>query len=132
MRCHCALTCLARPDPCASRVEQPPPVPESNEDLAAEAFVWCYPLVVSQRTMQTLGGLVGVNTLFNQLMLSNASTRLVVSPNQDTLYSVAVLDLRSEPMVLTVPDVSDRYWTYQFLDPWTDSVQYIGTRTTSG
>jgi hypothetical protein len=58
--------------------------------------------------------------------------RFIVSPNEDTLYSVAVLDLRSEPMVLTVPDATDRYWTYQFLDTWTNSFSYIGTRATGG
>jgi hypothetical protein len=98
----------------------------------ADAFVWGYPLVVTQRTLQTFASVIGVNTLFNQTALSNASTRLVVSPNTDTLYSVAVVDLRSEPMVLTVPDVTDRYWTYQFLDAFTTSFHYIGTRTTAG
>jgi hypothetical protein len=100
--------------------------------LAEQAFVWGYPLVVSQRTMQSIGALVGVNALLNQAKLTNASTRIIVSPNQDTLYSVAVLDLRAEPMVLEVPDVLDRYWTYQLLDAWTSSFHYLGTRATSG
>jgi hypothetical protein len=104
-----------------------------DPDLAAEAFVWGYPLVVSERTMQTVALLVGTNTLFHQSALADVTTpRLIVSPNQDTLYSVAVLDLRSEPMVLTVPDVLDRYWAFQFLDAWTSSFHYIGTRATSG
>jgi hypothetical protein len=100
--------------------------------LAADAFVWGYPLAVTQRTLQTFAGLIGTNNLFNQAALSDASTRLIVAPNQDTLYSVAVVDVRSEPLVLTVPDVHDRYWTYQFLDAWTNSFHYIGTRTTDG
>lgn len=100
--------------------------------LAAEAYVWGYALVVSERTMQSLGALLGVNRLGNSPALAGLSTHSIVSPNQDTLYSVAVLDLRGEPMVLTVPDATDRYWTYQFLDAWTDSVGYIGTRATAG
>src|SRR5262249_19698900 len=72
------------------------------------------------------------NKLYEQTTPTNAGTRMVVSPNDDTLYSVAVLDLRSEPMVLTVPDVTDRYWSYQFLDAWTNSFAYIGTRATAG
>lgn len=104
-----------------------------DPDLAAEAFVWGYPLVVSERTMQSVALLVGTNTLFHQSALADTKTpRLIVSPNQDTLYSVAVVDLRSEPMVLTVPDVLDRYWVFQFLDAWTNSFRYIGTRATSG
>lgn len=108
------------------------PAVVDDETLAAEAFLWAYPLLVSERTMQRLGSLLGVNTLFNQPALSDATTRFVVSPNQDTLYSIAVLDLRSEPQLLTVPDVTDRYWTYQFLDAFTNSFQYIGTRATGG
>lgn len=100
--------------------------------LAAEAYVWGYALVVSERTMQTLGALLGVNRLGNSPTLAGVASRSIVSPNQDTLYSVAVLDLRGEPMVLTVPDATDRYWTYQFLDTWSDSVGYIGTRATQG
>jgi hypothetical protein len=99
---------------------------------AADAFVWGFPLVVTQRTLQTLGALVGVNQLFNQTAPSTAATRFIVSPNEDTLYSIAVLDLRAEPMVLTVPDATDRYWTYQFLDGWTNSFYYVGTRATAG
>src|SRR5262249_24122974 len=97
-----------------------------------DALVWGYPAVVTERTMQQLGGVIGVNALFNQPGLSTAATRVIVSPNDDTLYSAAVVDLRSEPMVLTVPDVTDRYWVYQFLDAWTTTFHYIGTRATSG
>ena len=64
------------------------PTPEAG------AYVWGYPLVVTRRTLQTFAGLIGVNQLYNQTSPSTASTRLVVSPNVDTLYSVAVLDLR--------------------------------------
>jgi hypothetical protein len=100
--------------------------------LASDAFVWGYPLVVTQRTLQTFAALIQTNNLVNQAALTSASTRLIVAPNQDTLYSVAVVDLRSEPQVLTVPDVHDRYWTYQFLDAWTNSFHYLGTRATNG
>lgn len=127
-------------DDSAAAARRPPPAdagshdasPARGADLAADAFVWGYPLVVTQRTLQTFAGLIGVNKLLNQAALTAASTRLIVAPNQDTLYSVAVVDLRSEPLVLTVPDVQDRYWTYQFLDAWTNSFHYLGTRATNG
>src|SRR5689334_14875323 len=90
-----------------SSARQEPDLPS----LAADAYVWGFPLVVTQRTLQTFGGLLGQNKLLSQAQLSDASSRLVVAPNQDTLYSVAVVDLRAEPMVLTVPDVHDRCWT---------------------
>ncbi len=89
-------------------------------------------LVVSARTFDKLGGLVGVNHLLNQQQLSGLTTRVIVAPNQDTLYSIATVDLRHGPVVLTVPDVTDRYWTYQLLDSWTTAFAYVGNRGTGG
>lgn len=104
----------------------------SDEELATEAYVAGYPMVVSIRTMQRLGGLLGTNNLFWQTELAGPESRIIVAPNRDTLYSVAVLDLRAGPLVLTLPEVTDRYYTYQLLSPWTDSFAYIGTRATEG
>jgi len=121
---------------CSGGGKAPAASPDASQDAAAPAtttaYVWGYPRVVTQRTLQTLGGLFGVNTLFSQSALSTAGTAYIVAPNQDTLYSVAVLDLRSDPQVLTVPDVTDRYWVFQFLDAWTNSFHYVGTRATGG
>ncbi len=102
----------------------------SDEELAAEAYVAGYPMVVSIRTMQRLAGLLGTNTLFWQTSLSGPDSRVIVAPNRDTLYSISILDLWGEPQVLTLPEVTDRYFTYQVLSPWTESFAYIGTRAT--
>lgn len=101
-------------------------------ELAADAYVAGYPLVVTTRTLQRIGGFIGVNQLLWQRRLAGPEARVIVAPNRDTLYSIAVLDLRSEPMVLSLPDVPDRYHTYQLLDAWTESFAYVGTRTTGG
>ena len=101
---------------------------ETRETLAAQAYVWGVPLVVSTRTYASLARLIGVNQLFWQSRLADPSTRLIVAPNVDTLYSVAVLDLRGGPMSLTVPAVTDRYYTYQFLDSWTEAFAYEPVR----
>ena len=102
------------------------------EMLAADAYVWGSPIVVSMRTLQTFGELIGVNRLFSQQELTGPTARLVVAPNVDTLYSVAVLDLRGGPLALSIPAVRDRYYTYQFLDVFTESFAYVGTRATGG
>ena len=104
----------------------------ASASRAAQAYVWGQPLVVSMRTAQRFAQLFGIDRLTDQQTLSDATSRLVVAPNVDTLYSVAVLDLRRGPEVLTVPAIGDRYYTYQFLDMYTESFAYVGTRATGG
>ncbi|HEY3834686.1 MAG TPA: DUF1254 domain-containing protein [Acidimicrobiia bacterium] len=113
----------------------PPPTaphPPGTVSLAAQAYVWGSPLVITERTLQTFARLFGVNRVFSQGALSTPASRTVVAPNVDTLYSIAVVDLRDGPVVLHVPQIASHYWTYQFVDAWTDSFAYIGTRATGG
>lgn len=56
--------------------------------------------------------------------------REVVSPNNDTVYSNAWLDLREGPVVIESPDMGERYWTLGLLDAWTNPFAYVGRRTT--
>ena len=100
--------------------------------LAAQAYVWGLPLVVSMRTAQTFSKVIGIDHLVNQTKLTGPGPQVVVAPNVDTLYSVAVLDLRRGPEILTVPTIHDHYYAYQFLDMYTQSFAYVGTRATAG
>ena len=55
----------------------------------------------------------------------------IVTPNNDTPYSWAWLDLRAEPMVVSVPAVpKDRYYVMQWIDLFTYNFAYIGVRST--
>lgn len=56
--------------------------------------------------------------------------REVVSPNNDTVYSNAWLDLSAGPVVIETPDMGERYWTLGLLDAWTNPFAYVGRRTT--
>lgn len=56
--------------------------------------------------------------------------REVVSPNNDTLYSNAWLDLSGGPVLLDTPDMGERYWVLGLLDAWTNPFEYVGRRTT--
>ncbi|HEY9314057.1 DUF1254 domain-containing protein [Williamsia sp.] len=53
-----------------------------------------------------------------------------VTINNDTLYSMASLDLSVGPVVLEVPDTAGRYYVFQFVDAWTNNFAYIGHRAT--
>ena len=61
--------------------------------------------------------------------LASPRDRIVVNPNADTLYSSAWLDLRDGPWVLHVPDMGARYFSFQFLDAWTEVFAYVSRRT---
>ena len=56
--------------------------------------------------------------------------REVVSPNNDTVYSNAWLDLSKGPVLIDTPDFAERYWTLGLLDAWTNPFAYVGRRTT--
>lgn len=56
--------------------------------------------------------------------------REVVSPNNDTVFSNAWLDLSQGPVLIDTPDMGERYWTLGMLDAWTNPFAYVGRRTT--
>lgn len=70
------------------------------------------------------------NVFFEYDELITPDFKDVVSPNVDTIYSIAWLDLKRDPVVLNVPDTNDRYYVMQLLDAWTNSFTSIGRRTT--
>jgi hypothetical protein len=71
------------------------------------------------------------NHLFNMPRVYTSEDRAIVSPNSDTPYSMIGMDLRTEPIVLTVPSIeAERYYSIQLIDAYTHNFDYIGSRTT--
>jgi len=93
------------------------------------AYVYGYPLVLMGATAQL--GPDRANRFLHVPVLLDHSRRRVVRPNADTLYSIAWLDLRPEPLVLSLP-AADRYYVMQLLDAWTNVFAAPGTRTLTG
>jgi hypothetical protein len=110
----------------------PPRAGTDANAVAHEAFLAAFPLITTVRTMQTFAQLFGVNRLNVRPGLANPTSHFVVAPNRDTVYALAVLDLRAGAHVLTVPAIPDRYHVIQFLDAWMGDFALIGTRTTGG
>lgn len=105
-------------------------------ELASEAFVVGFPLVfdleqVGRFTRDGLGAVppTPFNAFGHARTLAGPETTFV-SVNNDTLYSIAQLDLSVGPVRLTVPAVGDRYYVLQFVDAWTNNFAYVGTRAT--
>ena len=62
--------------------------------------------------------------------LADASYRGGGSPNQDTLYSLAWVDVSKEPFILSHPDMGERYFTFELASIDSDNFDYVGKRTT--
>lgn len=75
-------------------------------------------------------GMRWVNQFTHTRRLLGPRDREVVSPNNDTLYSNAWLDLADGPVLIESPDMGERYWTLGLLDAWTNPFAYVGRRTT--
>lgn len=94
--------------------------PEQARDIAKDAYIFTYPLVMNYRTMymQAIKG----NRAFGKwlhLGLSSPADTDIVTPNNDTPYSYAWVDLRAEPWVLTMPKIEkERFYTSQWDDLW--------------
>ncbi|MGY2491902.1 DUF1254 domain-containing protein [Cupriavidus sp. CP313] len=71
-----------------------------------------------------------INTITHVRTLLGPQHRQVVTPNNDTLYTNAWLDLSNGPLLLDVPDCHGRYYVLGLLDAYTNPFGYIGTRTT--
>lgn len=108
------------------------PTPEEAYSLGRDAFTYGYPLLEFNRVRaDDLAKMAKVNRLANAQNLAKAGADQVVAPNVDTLYSLGQFDLE-KPLVLQVPKMGSRYWTFEFVDPWTNVVGYIGKRVSGG
>ncbi len=111
----------------------------TEQDLAAltaKAYLYGFPLVfnLDQMSRYVAEG-VGANPAAPFNTFSHARTLAgpadtFVTINNDTLYSMAQLDLSVGPVGLRVPDTGGRYYVLQFVDAWTNNFAYVGHRAT--
>lgn len=100
---------------------------DTQRDLARDAYVWGYPLVVVHRTRALHGSRTPPGTLQHADALATPAARSVVAPNNDTLYSSGWFDLGAGDVEISVPPI-DRYWSVMVLDAYTH-VTYVSRRT---
>ena len=79
---------------------------------------------MSTNTDGSVTGRAPVNQINHAKKLADASFRTVVTPNVDTLYSQAWLDVGAEPMVYILPE-TDRFCNVQLLDAWTNTAAVL-------
>jgi len=112
--------------------------PEEARAIAKEAYIYGNPVVDSYRILHSYfvdtdhpDFKAPWNEIKNIPRVYTHEDRAVQTPNSDTPYSWLALDLRTEPMVLTVPPMEeDRYFSIEFFDLYSHAADYIGTRAT--
>ena len=112
--------------------------PAEARAIAKEAYIYGFPLVDSYRIQysyfvdkQNPEFKAPWNQIHNEPHVYTPADTAIQTPNSDTPYSFVGMDLRAEPMVLTVPPVErERYFSVQLIDAYTFNFDYIGSRTT--
>ena len=95
--------------------------PQSEKDetemwaLAEEAYIFSYPLVLMEMTARTLPA----NTLVHARTLATAEYK-----NVDTCYTQIMLDIKDEPIILTLPE-TDRFMEMQVMDAWSNTTTVL-------
>jgi len=104
--------------------------------LAADAYIYGFALTfdlqqVSRFTHEGMGSLAPAraNIFSHAQQLAGPDDRFV-SINNDTIYSIAQVDVSGGPVLLRVPDTAGRYYVLQFVDAWTNNFAYVGRRAT--
>lgn len=106
--------------------------------IAEEGFIYGLPIVMNYAVMyeyavdRNSGQFKApFNEIKNEPRVYTYKDTAIVTPNSDTPYSFLWMDLRAEPMVLSVPAVEkSRYYAVQLEDGNSFNFGYIGSRTT--
>lgn len=112
--------------------------PAEARAIAEEGFIYGLPIVMNYAVMYEYAVdrnsgqyKAPFNEIHNEARVFTYEDTAIVTPNSDTPYSLLWMDLRAEPIVLSVPAVEkDRYFSVMLCDGNTFNYGYIGSRTT--
>ncbi len=144
-----SVSAQTQPIPQSPQTSQVPPAPSVDtpakdwrENYAytagLQAVIYGYPAVKAlgmryamvEKPAGTIN--VPVNQLFHLRRAADATDANNSSPATDFLYSVSWYDVRREPIIITIPESGDRYYSVQFMEYYSDIFAYAGTRATGG
>jgi hypothetical protein len=102
-----------------------PPAPAQIKEIAEEAYLYGLQQViyVGQRWISTQNdstdnvSYVGINRM-SWVRKQITPDFPVVTPNATTLYGTGFLDMRQEPMIVEMPEITDRYFSLQVMDQY--------------
>jgi len=112
--------------------------PKEAQQIAKEAYTYANPTVDNYRILyshfvdsKNPEFKAPWNQIANVSRVYTPNDKEIQTPNSDTPYSFLGLDLRNEPMVLTLPSIEKRrYFSVQLIDLYTHNFDYLGSRAT--
>src|SRR5262249_45798825 len=133
----CALAILSLISSATARAEANVTASEARA-IAREAYVYGFPMVDNYRIQYAYfverdnpEYKAPFNQIRNNARVFTPEDKAVQTPNSDTPYSMLGMDLRAEPIVLTVPPIrKERYFSIQLIVLYTHNFDYIGSRAT--
>jgi hypothetical protein len=124
--------------PLLAQSASPTVTAEEARAIAREAYIYGYPIVDSYRIQYAYfvdkndkSYKAPWNQIKNIPEVYTPADTAIQTPNSDTPYSFVGLDLRAEPIVISVPEIEkERYYSIQFIDAYTFNFAYVGSRAT--
>jgi len=122
----------------AEKTEKNAPGFSETKAIAEEGFIYGLPIVMNYAVMYDYvvdrnsgQWKAPFNQISNEHRVFTYKDTAIITPNSDTPYSILWLDLRAEPIVLSVPAVDKaRYYSVMLCDGNTFNYGYIGSRAT--
>jgi hypothetical protein len=129
---------IATPEQADKKTGVDAPSIVETKKIAEDGFVYGLPIVMNYAVMNEFvidknSGQYKApfNEMYNDARVFTYKDTAIVTPNSDTPYSMSWLDLRAEPMVISVPAIPEnRYYSVQLVDGNAYNYGYIGTRAT--
>jgi hypothetical protein len=136
---YAALTAVALSFTAKAADVSSAPSPEYFKTIVEDGFIYGLPLVMNYAIMNEYAVdpnssqfKAPFNQIKNESRVFTCKDTAVVTANSDTPYSLGWLDLRAEPMVVTIPAVNNRYYSVMLNDGHTYNYGYMGSRATGG
>jgi len=111
--------------------------PDSARAITKKAWLYGYSMFYNYKTIYLYGMnknysdyAGGFNRFKHYAKMFTPADTSIVTPNDDTPYSWAILNVTDEPVILHVPAITKRYYVMQLIDLYTYNFAYVGTRAT--